>query len=96
MHGKSKAKPEVKERSYQVMTVWDGFMANSAVHFLKERRLRRMVLLAGSGHIDRWFGIPDRVHKQTGGKVLTIRVELKEENKKPPEEKVADYLIRVR
>src|SRR5262249_8516397 len=49
MHGQGKASPEQKERGYQVMTLWDDFMAASAASFQQERRLRRLVVLAGSG-----------------------------------------------
>src|SRR5690606_37457088 len=56
MHGQGDAPPERKERSYQVMTVWDEYMADSAARFLAERRLRRLVVLAGSGHVERGFG----------------------------------------
>jgi uncharacterized iron-regulated protein len=65
---------ESKERYYRVMTVWDEYMADSAARFQKERKLRRMVILAGSGHIEYGFGIPDRAAKRTGGKVLTVRI----------------------
>src|SRR5262249_46527310 len=41
MHGHGELSKEEKERYYRAMTLWDGFMANSAVRFLKERKLRR-------------------------------------------------------
>src|SRR5262249_19633997 len=58
MHGQKDVKEEQKERSYQVMTTWDEFMADSAARFQTKRGLRRLIVLAGSGHIDRGFGIP--------------------------------------
>ena len=58
MHGQKDVKEEQKERSYQVMTTWDEYMGDSAARFQKERALRRLVVLAGTGHIDRGFGIP--------------------------------------
>ena len=74
MHGNGTASPERKEKSYQVMAAWDHGMASSAANFKKERGLNRMVLIAGSGHIERRFGIPDRVAKLSGGKSVAIRV----------------------
>jgi uncharacterized iron-regulated protein len=74
MHGNSKVSEEQKERSYQVMTTWDEYMGASAASFQTSRKLRRMVVLAGSGHIDHGFGIPQRAAKRTGGKAATVHV----------------------
>ena len=95
MHGKD-ATAEQKERSYQVMTVWDEYMADSAAKFQKERGIRRMVILAGSGHIERGFGIPDRMTKRTGGKTATIKIEVGGDLEKLTKEPTTDYLIVVR
>jgi uncharacterized iron-regulated protein len=96
MHGQKNATAEQKERSYEVMTTWDGYMAASAAAFQQERRLRRLVVLAGSGHIDRGFGIPDRAAKQTGGKAATVHVEVGGDPAKAFAQPVADYTIVVR
>lgn len=95
MHGKAEATAEEKERSYQVMTVWDAYMAASAADFQQSRKLRRMVVLAGSGHIDCGFGIPQRAARLTGGKVVTLRIAYSgdKENDGPP---VTDFLIIVK
>lgn len=69
------AKPEANERWYQVMTVWDGYMAASAAAFQQSRNVHRMLIIAGSGHIEYGFGIPNRAAQRTGGRVLTIGVE---------------------
>jgi len=92
MHGNAvKRTPEEKERSYQVMTVWDDYMAASAATFQQERGLRRMVILAGSGHIDRGFGIPMRTARRTGGKALTVKIAVGT----APAEVVTDFLVLV-
>jgi hypothetical protein len=53
-------------------------------------------VLAGSGHIDRWFGIPHRAARRTGGKVLTVHLaepgNLGKLKKEPP----ADFIVVVR
>lgn len=74
MHGKAKVSDEQKEKSYQVMTTWDEFMGASAAAFQESRRLRRMIVLAGSGHIDLGFGIPQRAIQRTGGKAATVHI----------------------
>jgi uncharacterized iron-regulated protein len=66
------ASSEHKELFYQVITVGDEYMAASAARFQQEHGLRRLIVLAGSDHIDRGFGIPARTVKRTGGKVVTI------------------------
>jgi uncharacterized iron-regulated protein len=95
MHGKKKVSEEQKERSYQVMTSWDEYMGASAAAFQKERHLRRLVILAGSGHIDRGFGIPARAAKRTGGKVATLHIAVGGDAKKLVAEPVADFLVLV-
>jgi uncharacterized iron-regulated protein len=96
MHGKDKAAEEQKERFYQVMTVWDEYMGASAARFQKDRRLRRLVVLAGSGHIDRGFGIPARAARRTGGKAATVRIEVGGDLKKAAAEPVADFIVIVK
>ena len=96
LHGQKDASPEQKEKGYQVMAAWDEYMADSAALFQKERRLRRLVVLAGSGHIERGFGIPDRTVKRTGGKAATIRVAVGGDVEKLTKEETTDYVIVVR
>src|SRR5262249_38323264 len=92
MHGEGKVPEERKERSYQVMTVWDEYMADSAARFQTERQVRRMVVLAGSGHIERGFGIPNRAAKRIGGKAVTVRIEVEGDPEKLLSEPTTDYL----
>lgn len=91
MHGNANAKPEEKERSYRVMTTWDGYMAESAALFQQSRDIRRMLIIAGSGHIERGFGIPNRAAAKTGGRAVTITVRVG--TYEEPKEIVADYVI---
>ncbi len=97
MHGPArKVSAEEKERGYQVMTTWDEYMAASAAEFQQQRQLRRMVVLAGSGHIDRGFGIPQCTVKRTGGKAVTVKIELGRTREQTPDDGVADFMIYVR
>lgn len=74
IHGTHKATPEQKERSYQVMAIWDDYMGRSAADFRKERQLQRLVIVAGSGHVEGGFGIPDRAAKYAGASRATVRI----------------------
>ncbi len=96
MHGNNDATPEQKEKGYQVMTTWDEFMADSAATFQQQQGLRRLVVLAGSGHIERGFGIPERTVKRTGGKAATIGVEVGGDVEKLVAEPTTDFVIVVR
>jgi uncharacterized iron-regulated protein len=96
MHGNKTASAEQKEKSYQVMTVWDEYMGASAAAFQQERNLRRMVVLAGSGHVERGFGIALRAAKRTGGKAVTIRVEVGGDLEKFKGDPAADFVVVVR
>ncbi|MFO0930332.1 MAG: ChaN family lipoprotein [Gemmataceae bacterium] len=93
MHGHGEMTAEGKEKFYQVMTVWDEYMADSAARFQKERQLRRLVVLAGSGHIERGFGIPQRAAKRSGGKVLTVRIVHGGDVAKVSADPAADFVV---
>lgn len=92
MHGNDKATPEQKELSYQVMATWDDFMAKSAADFQKERNLRRLVILAGSGHIEHGFGIPARAARYSGGKAATVGIVIEGPDVVNPN---TDFVVRV-
>jgi len=96
MHGQKDATPEQKERGYEVMTVWDDYMAASVAAFQGDRNVRRMVVLAGSGHVERGFGIPARAAKRTGGKAVTVRIEVGGDLEKMAAEPTTDYVVVVR
>jgi uncharacterized iron-regulated protein len=96
MHGLKNPTPEQKEHGYEVMTVWDDYMAASAAQFQHERNVRRMVVLAGSGHVERGFGIPARAAKRTGGKAVTVRIEVGGDLDKLAAEATTDYIVVVK
>lgn len=93
MHGHGEMTREGKEKFYQVMTVWDEYMADSAARFQKERKLRRLVVLAGGGHIERGFGIPRRLAKRTGGTVVTVRIVHGGDVAKVSADPAADFVV---
>ena len=57
------------EDFYAAQTVWEDIMAERIVKNLANSS---MVVLAGNGHIQFKYGIPDRVFKQTGAPFRTI------------------------
>ncbi|MDP6546291.1 MAG: ChaN family lipoprotein [Phycisphaerae bacterium] len=99
IHGKKTTAQQQKakaQRAYQVMTVWDERMAANAARFQQDRGIRRMVVLAGSSHFDHYFGIPARIAKRTGGKVITVRIDNLAIHGKSIAAKLADYIVVVR
>ena len=79
VHRKSEVSAQQMEHASQVMTVWNEYMAASAAEFRQKRRLRRLVVLVGSAHLDRRFGIPAGAARRIGGKVATISFDVGEE-----------------
>jgi uncharacterized iron-regulated protein len=96
MHGNANVSEDQKERSYQVMTTWDEFMAASAAAFQLKRQVRRMIVLAGSGHIDLGFGIPQRAVQRTAGKAATVHVAPGGDGAKLFASPPADFVVIVR
>jgi len=61
------------ERYYQSMCVWDATMADTAARFLKSHpEIRRMVVIAGSGHLAFGHGIPDRAARRGAGPYVIV------------------------
>lgn len=92
MHGTA-PDPAVEERMYRAMCVWDDYMGASAAEFLARRRLDRIVIVAGSGHTDFGFGIPDRAAGRTGGERVVIHVEPTLDAAEQTEEGIADFIL---
>ncbi|CAN0444377.1 unnamed protein product, partial [Discosporangium mesarthrocarpum] len=59
------------QRMYESQTLWDEYMADTASRFLKKNG-GRMVMLAGSKHIESRDGIPDRVQRRLGLRPFTV------------------------
>ncbi len=57
------------EDFYAAQVVWEDIMAETIAKHLDNRK---MVVLAGNGHIQFKYGIPDRAYKQTGAPFRTI------------------------
>ncbi len=55
------------ERFYQVQLLWDEGMAQRAAEYLQQHPGRKMVILAGGGHLSYGYGIPKRVARRLAG-----------------------------
>jgi len=61
-------------RMYEIQTLWDEYMADSASKYLENTKEKdgRMIILAGSGHIEQRDGIPDRISRRIGEPSFTV------------------------
>ncbi len=60
------------ERFYEVQLVWDETMAATAVDYLRRFPDRRMVILAGNGHIEYGSGVPVRLVRRGTQPVISV------------------------
>jgi uncharacterized iron-regulated protein len=82
------AKPDAFDHFVEAQLVWDEGMAESAAAYLTANPGRRMVILAGSGHMAFGSGIPKRLERRTHA---TYSIVLNSgENVEPH---MADYLV---
>jgi len=54
------------DRFVQVQWLWDEYMAESVAGYLQQHPAKTMVVLAGNGHMESGFGIPERVRHRLG------------------------------
>ena len=81
-------KPDAFNHFVEAQLVWDEGMAESAAAYLEANPGRRMVILAGAGHIEYGSGIPKRLERRT--KVSYAIVLNSGEDVEPH---IADYLL---
>lgn len=54
-------------------TLWDEYMAESASNYIRSAGAgSRMVVMAGSNHIQNRYGVPDRITRRLGVPVFTV------------------------
>lgn len=85
-HGQ--AKPGAFDHFVEAQLVWDEGMAENAAAYLNANQGRRMVILAGSGHLIFGTGIPQRLERRTH---MTYAVVLNSGVEMEPH--VADYIL---
>jgi len=72
MHGNGDVDDESFRRFVEVQLTWDEKMAERVAEYLDGAPGRRMVVMAGKGHISGRSGIPSRVTRRTGIEGVTI------------------------
>lgn len=65
-HGGHKMDDAMFDRFYQAQVIWDETMADTAWRFVQGGGAEAMVILAGTGHVQRSFGIPGRLRRRAG------------------------------
>jgi uncharacterized iron-regulated protein len=73
----------------QVQLTWDETMAQNVADYLKANPDARMLVLAGSGHVEYRSGIPQRVTRRTGIRGTSILIP----KYTVTDSRVADYLL---
>ncbi|UCB55449.1 MAG: ChaN family lipoprotein [Thiotrichales bacterium] len=69
---------------------WDESMAERAVQYLKDNPDKRMLVLAGSGHIMYGSGVPNRIQRRIDASQFSILVS---EDHLPVSKDIADFLV---
>lgn len=80
--------PDAFDHFVEAQQVWDEGMAESAATYLMENPSRRIVILAGSGHVEYGDGIPKRLERRTRA---TYSIVLNSSDEVGPH--MADYLL---
>ncbi|WP_293448270.1 ChaN family lipoprotein [Persephonella sp.] len=86
-HGSSVTKKKKFSSFLQSQIIWDETMAQTASKYITKNPDRKLIILAGGGHIRYRYGIPSRVERRTGEKGLTILMD--DQLKKG----ISDYMI---
>jgi uncharacterized iron-regulated protein len=86
--GHKSAKPGAFDHFVEAQLVWDEGMAASAAAYLDANPGRRMVILAGSGHVAFGSGIPSRVERRTHASYAIVL-----SSGEDIEPRMADYLL---
>jgi uncharacterized iron-regulated protein len=76
------------DRFVEAQLVWDEAMAESAAEYLDANADRRLVVLAGSGHLAFGYGIPRRLHRRTGASYAIVLG-----GEREPKPGIADYVL---
>ncbi|MBW2513486.1 MAG: ChaN family lipoprotein, partial [Deltaproteobacteria bacterium] len=72
---------------YQAQVLWDETMADTAFQFLREFPQRKLIVLAGNGHLRYRYGIPKRLQRRiTTSSAMVLQDEALERD-------IADYVL---
>jgi uncharacterized iron-regulated protein len=65
-------KPGDLPRFFAAQNVWDQTMAKTILEFQKKNPGTRLLVLAGRGHVQDGFGVPNYVHQKSAAKQLVL------------------------
>ncbi|MDX2099172.1 MAG: ChaN family lipoprotein [Leptolyngbyaceae cyanobacterium bins.59] len=83
------------DRFFQAQVLWDETMAEGITQIVKQKPDRQIIVLAGQMHIAYGYGIPDRVARRMGVRLIQQRLVLinpPEESRQSSSRSIADYL----
>lgn len=63
---------EKVDKMYQVQTLWEEYMAETAADFVNRNPEALLCVIAGVGHVKGRVGIPDRIRKRTSSEPFVI------------------------
>ncbi|WP_457621313.1 ChaN family lipoprotein [Persephonella sp.] len=72
---------------YQSQLIWDETMAQTAADYLKNNPEKKMIILAGNGHLRYGYGIPDRLYRRINVPYVIIL------NDEDIDKGIADYVV---
>mmetsp|Transcript_985 Transcript_985/g.2108 ORF Transcript_985/g.2108 Transcript_985/m.2108 type:complete len:423 (+) Transcript_985:1394-2662(+) len=59
-------------RYYEVYTLWEEYMSETAARYLAKHPTERMIVLAGEGHVRGRRGLPERIRRRIGSQPFTV------------------------
>ena len=86
LHGDQEALQEYNY-FYQAQVLWDETMAETAYQFLRKAPHRKLIVLAGNGHLRYGYGIPKRLQRR----MMTSSVVILQDD--TLESGIADYVL---
>lgn len=81
------------EAFYQAQLVWEETMAESLALWMVEEPLNHVVVLAGKGHVNQRFGIPERVRRRLEHRYAVVVPAAADEAPEEVTAYVGDYLV---
>ncbi len=89
--------PQGAERKYRMMVLWDEAMAETVANFLADpaNADKKLVVIAGEGHIGYGFGIPKRAYRRVPHDYSVVVPTIGQEPDAGIPLKLGDYAVKV-
>jgi len=86
--------PDRFERFFQAQVLWDETMADTAVNFMRANQgLTHMVIIVGRGHVERGWGVPDRIQRRVPNASMATVVTVPAGTPAQTAAELADFVI---